>query len=445
MSTGTVKRRLSGPLLKKLSAEFNRREELQKLKVQVLILKDLKAFTDVIQKSTGTDINISENKDKLEEILEAGKEQARALQKRAKSGANAKRFNVVLKKLEKIPAFSSYTVGEDIFLVNSFKSSIDSVKKVILKKFVEGGLITEEEKTKLAPLIHKGHGVEGDAVSQVDIASTIAGLNPAEIVILRDNLNYFFQQSEVPDSVRKIIEDIVINYESVVTKQGKLRQDYFSVINFQEGAENIGTDASDEKAAKEVFRDFVENVLVPELANLAGSSTLLEKVETVLVEPYRDIKSKRVSKKVSKRVKTSTKGKASSKNKRTKSSSPKIVSAGALKQAPPRKRKNANLSVVSILAALNSRLPQTVAANMKSPALNYRTGRFASSVRVTDVINTKKGFPSIGYTYDKNPYQTFEVGFAQGDPNRDPRKLINESIREIMTEYAIGRFFTRRV
>ena len=98
-----------------------------------------------------------------------------------------------------------------------------------------------------------------------------------------------------------------------------------------------------------------------------------------------------------------------------------------------------------LLALLNRDLPRTVAKNMGSPALNYRTGRFASSVRVTDVVTTSKGFPSIGYTYMKYPYQTFEPGFAQGSVERDPRTLINKSIREIAAQYAVGRFFTRRV
>ena len=38
---------------------------------------------------------------------------------------------------------------------------------------------------------------------------------------------------------------------------------------------------------------------------------------------------------------------------------------------------------------------------MRFPRLENRTGRFASSVRVTDVATTAQGFPSIGYTYQK--------------------------------------------
>jgi hypothetical protein len=85
---------------------------------------------------------------------------------------------------------------------------------------------------------------------------------------------------------------------------------------------------------------------------------------------------------------------------------------------------------------------------MGAPALTNRTGSFASSVKVTDIRRTNKGFPSIGYTYDKNPYQIFEVGAGKtpwANADRDPRKLIDRSIREIAAERAIGRFFTRRV
>ncbi len=81
---------------------------------------------------------------------------------------------------------------------------------------------------------------------------------------------------------------------------------------------------------------------------------------------------------------------------------------------------------------------------MGDPALNYRTGRFANSVRATDMATTAGGFPSIGYTYQRSPYQTFEIGGAQGSADRDPRKIINTSIREIAAQYAIGRFYTRR-
>jgi hypothetical protein len=99
----------------------------------------------------------------------------------------------------------------------------------------------------------------------------------------------------------------------------------------------------------------------------------------------------------------------------------------------------------AIMAMINKKLPQTLEKNMIPPKLNYQSGRLAQSVKLTDVLETARGFPSFGYTYQKSPYQTFEVGYQQGDPQRDPRRLIDSSIREIAAEMALGRFFTRRL
>ena len=105
-------------------------------------------------------------------------------------------------------------------------------------------------------------------------------------------------------------------------------------------------------------------------------------------------------------------------------------------------------TMLQYIAMINKQLPETVRKNMQSPELVNRTGRFAESVRVTDVIKTPKGFPSVGYTYQANPYQIFDDGkgsapWANGE--RDPRSFIDGSIREIASKLAIGRFYTRRV
>jgi len=124
--------------------------------------------------------------------------------------------------------------------------------------------------------------------------------------------------------------------------------------------------------------------------------------------------------------------------------SKKRVKKSKASPARVRKAKRSQFNLSTFLGILNQQLPSVVAKNMGDPALNYRTGRFASGVRATDISRTPQGFPSIGYTYQLYPYQTFEPGYAQGDPERDPRKLIDRSIREIMAQYAIGRFYTRR-
>ena len=155
-----------------------------------------------------------------------------------------------------------------------------------------------------------------------------------------------------------------------------------------------------------------------------------------------------IAPKTKKRIKAKKTWKQTGKQQKIKN--PSIVSGfGAF---PPGKKNRGSTedpnSAAPLMALLQAKLPETVAKNMGPPGLQNQTGRFASSVQVTDVTTTAKGFPSVGYTYQKNPYQVFEVG--QGDPrwattDRDPRKLIDASIREIAAQQAIGRFYTRRV
>ena len=104
-------------------------------------------------------------------------------------------------------------------------------------------------------------------------------------------------------------------------------------------------------------------------------------------------------------------------------------------------------SPINLMALINAKLPQTVRKNMGAPRLENQTGTFAASVRVTDASRTPQGFPSIGYTYQKQPYGVFEAssGSRFASPERDPRTLIDISIREIAAQLVTGRLYTRRV
>ncbi len=103
-------------------------------------------------------------------------------------------------------------------------------------------------------------------------------------------------------------------------------------------------------------------------------------------------------------------------------------------------------SLYTVMAMISEKLPQTVRKNMGAPRLENQTGRFANSVKMTDVIQTPQGYPSFGYTYAKEPYQVYETGSSGNwtTPERDPRRLIDASIREIAAGFALGRFYTRR-
>lgn len=126
----------------------------------------------------------------------------------------------------------------------------------------------------------------------------------------------------------------------------------------------------------------------------------------------------------------------SSKSKGRKTRKPKRTQGGAKVASKP----------LQLMANLNKALPQVIKKNMKEPGLVNRTGRFAGSVEVTDVITTAKGFPSVGYSYDRENYGQYEAtsGSRFASTDRDPRRLIDKSIREIAAKAAMGRFFTRR-
>ena len=181
---------------------------------------------------------------------------------------------------------------------------------------------------------------------------------------------------------------------------------------------------------------------------LKGSDSIInarrKKLIKTTLDPFKKQKNVKVTTE-------NTKIKTSKTNKKN-SFGPKNVKATGLKLATRVKRVKARKGVASaplaeIMAKMNARITQEVRKNMQEPALVNRSGRFAESVRVTDVVQTPKGFPSIGYTYQRSPYQVFEEGSsgAWSNGQRDPRKLIDASIREIATKMAIGRFFTRRV
>ena len=98
---------------------------------------------------------------------------------------------------------------------------------------------------------------------------------------------------------------------------------------------------------------------------------------------------------------------------------------------PARGQGKTAASPIALRNILNEYLPEMVAANMGSPALNFQTGRFANSARVENVNIGPRGGLNIDYTYMRNPYETFEPGGKQGSTRRDPKRLIGKSIREL--------------
>jgi hypothetical protein len=103
-----------------------------------------------------------------------------------------------------------------------------------------------------------------------------------------------------------------------------------------------------------------------------------------------------------------------------------------------------SFSIVNLQNLLNAQLVQRVKENMgngtRKDILNLRTGRFAESVKVERISQSREGMITAFYTYMRNPYATFSQGGRQQVPkSRDPKLLISKSIREIAQEKVTNR------
>ena len=132
-----------------------------------------------------------------------------------------------------------------------------------------------------------------------------------------------------------------------------------------------------------------------------------------------------------------TKGNVTSGRRRSKSKS------GNVKRRPIptgiKAQQSAAQRPANLIALLNNKLPDVVKKNMTSPRLQYQTGRFAGSVKVLNVTRNKRA-PTVQYTYQRYPYEKFE-----SDQDRDPKQLIDVSIREIAAKLMMGKFHTQRL
>ena len=72
---------------------------------------------------------------------------------------------------------------------------------------------------------------------------------------------------------------------------------------------------------------------------------------------------------------------------------------------------------------------------MGRPALINRTGRFAESAEVV-ALKPSAGGTVAGYTYQLNPYETFEnTGERRWPQGYNPKPLISKSIRNLAMQY----------
>jgi hypothetical protein len=298
---------------------------------------------------------------------------------------------------------------------------------------------TEDEDKRLSGSKNKG-GTQlghsdsgtGEAISTVSVQRAKAKVAKAESLRIGEIVEKYESNF-----------DVKVDHTMVVDSDGNFQKDYTPVITVQDSSYNQEQGRQIEKAAYTAFQKDLKDVILD-----PGSISLPEAITQVTLfnlsgKPNNKKTVKGIKKKAVKERSTGTK---KAKNKYSRKTKVITESAADLRQvsAPGKQR----VSPFSYMAMINKKLPQTVRKNMSPPGFQNQSGRFANSVKIQDVNITKQGHPSFGYTYAKNPYQVFEVGEGAAPwatPQRDPRKLIDKSIRQVAAELAIGRFYTRRL
>lgn len=329
-----------------------------------------------------------------------------------------------------------------VFYIKSY-SSAKKAKGQILKEVIRDVLekevgfenLTETEDAKLellggkdnkfgAQLGHEeaGHGVPTSGVRVARLKKMAGGSAKIKNIIAT------YEQTL----------GLKINHTQIIDSELGLQKKYVPVLSWQKAIDN-NMQAKLEAAALNALEQDLKDI-----ANLKGSTTLKDGISQVVLYELAPKRAK-VTGKRKKKIQEKSSGKSTKKTKAKKAV--RVIRDDSIDASSiPKSRVRASqYSIAALLGALNQQISKTVAENMESPRLNYQTGRFASSVRVTDIATTARGFPSIGYTYMKYPYQTFEPGYRQGSVERDPRKLIDTSIRQVAAQFALGRFYTRRV
>lgn len=371
--------------------------------------------------------------------------QANSLSKERKDQLNQAIASLLLKGDEKAYKITKYDSISDAkskrgVLGNAVKKHYTTATDDQLSR-MGGAAQKGEDRSKLVGA-QLGHEEEGRG-----IATSVVAMAQAKQQFMNRALG---NERTIVEEAWNEIEAAVgikIVHTQIVTADGKLDKQYIPILTYQEAVTNQ-EQVDDEKALADITQERLK-----EMADMEGSTPLRDVIAQVTMYNLAGKKQKRKKTTGTKKKIVNERSEADKSDKIKRKRPTRVIrdsGVGNLKSLRPKRKKTAgtNFDPLHYLAIINKQLPQTVKKNMGAPKLENRTGRFAGSVKLTDVGRTKQGHISFGYTYQQDPYRVFEVGSGKAPwaiPARDPRKIIDGSIREIAANLALGRFYTRRV
>lgn len=314
--------------------------------------------------------------------------------------------------------------------------------------------ILGEGAPKFSAAFNIGHGSD-TVLAAVEYRTLVAYKEwqkfAARYQIAENALDAVFLQSAA--GTKLDLDSITIKTQAATTftNAGNIKKTFVLYVDLQLSKDNKGTQAAVERKSSAQFKIALENAILA-IANdenwesTKASPSVLKYINNSIdnalegSEPAKKPSTSKAFKKVAqkkekKRLVVPTLASIKAKS---------LAAKRAVKAAATTQRlqdpRGQFTSLVNVTSMINSLLQGYLADNMKQPALVYRTGRLASSVRVTQMNLTREGQVTAFYEYMKRPYQTFERGFKQGNKYRDPRRLIDKSIREIAELYIHKKF-----
>tara|TARA_Y100001963_G_scaffold131638_1_gene189249 strand:- start:6788 stop:8107 length:1320 start_codon:yes stop_codon:yes gene_type:complete len=411
------------------------RKSLYKQVGQILIINE-QEFLDNLTKLYP---ELSGNKSILEKIWKEYSAKARGQEKNVKK----RRLN----QLKRAAELQNLQKFGDVFYINKYETFRKNVKSTALKEIISKYLsqLNIEDKDRLGLLggskAHAGQQMgHGDERTGGLPVSTLRATKTKQLL---EKLPSGATKAKIGKVVATYEEAmrVEIAHEQVLTPKGNLSKKYIPILIMQDSWTNLEMSKFEQAAIDQLEKE------LKDLATLEASTSLGDAIGMVTFSSLADkiVKMPGVKLKGTRKKSIKEKGKGEKRGKFKR----KVEEVKITDNAPPKVRrpphKGVSQSPLVLLSILNRQLPDTVRKNMHQPRLVNRTGRFAKSVEAVDMNMTPQGFPSVGYTYNRDIYQTFEVGNRQGSIDRDPRTLIDMSIREIAARYAVGRLYTRRV
>lgn len=350
---------------------------------------------------------------------------------------------LIAKSVDPIRKFITDKVSKDPRLVDSIFGLRKEETEVLNRK----GIPTGDVKTKYITKVDIGHAATEGELAPLAISplayklygliefGEITGSPVAKYATEALNKLYALQ-ADVEYSFKN-------NAPQVIEASEKTLGDLFVVVTLH--TSELNQQFSDQE--KRIFADLrrkiglMANKAIRDkflIENIKGSNTITQDIEQALVSILKTGKVKLAkhtpNKGKSKKEQINVNKAPNTTNKLVS----KVAKPGTNIKPPP------STTLINLTVLINSQLQDVISANMGNGSsrnvLNYRTGRFASNVKVEQLSMSKAGMITAFYSYMKNPYATFSAGGRQAIPaTRDPKLLIAKSIRQIAEQVVTNR------